>query len=238
MKQNEQSEADHKRFLFVKKRLKRAAALAGILIIALSLSGCENFVETDVGAETKITNQTVSETTIANYNEKKNLQTINYKSEYKEFPKGWSSERVLNMVSVDGYQLSFPCTIDDILDLSDDFQIKDEMYHSETQKLAFLYYKDTEIATIGYYNDKKMYYANFDDFYKSGYVTIENININETEKMMELMKTLISVSENKTELVGGKYTDKKVNLHIEFYSSTSKSSYSTNDFVLYWEELK
>ncbi len=49
MKQNEQSETDHKRFLFVKKQL---LPIVGILIISLSLSGCEKLVETDVGAET------------------------------------------------------------------------------------------------------------------------------------------------------------------------------------------
>ncbi len=213
-------------------QFKRMMALAGILIISLSLSGCEKPADADVGAEIKI-----SETPAANENGKEILKAGNDNSEYEDFPESWSAERVLNMVSIDGYQLSFPCTVDDILALSDDFQVKDEMYHSETQKLAYLYYKDIEIAVIGYYNDRKMYYANFDDFYKSGYVTIENININETEKIMDLMKTLMPVSENETELVSGKYKDKKVNVHIEFYNPTSTSSYSTNNLILFWENL-
>ncbi len=207
-------------------------ALAGILIISLSLSGCEKPADDDVGAETKI-----SETSAADENGKEILKAGNDNSEYEDFPESWSAERVLNMVSIDGYQLSFPCTVDDILALSDDFQVKDEMYHSETQKLAYLYYKDIEIAVIGYYNDRKTYYANFDDFYKSGYVSIENININETEKIMDLMKTLMPVSENETESISGKYTDKKVNVHIEFYNPSSTSSYSTNNLILFWENL-
>ncbi len=214
------------------KQIKRMMVLFGILIMSMSLSGCEKPAEADVGAETEI-----SKMPIAIENGKDPLLTENNSSEYEDFPEGWSSERVLNMVTIDGYQLSFPCTVDDILALSEDFQVKDEFYHSETQKMAYLYYKDTEIAAIGYYNDKKMYYANFDDFSKSGYVSIENINITETEKITDLMKTLVSASESETELLSGKYTDKKVNVHIEFYNPTSTSSYSTNSLVLFWEEL-
>lgn len=212
------------------KQIKRMMALFGILIISLPLSGCEKPADAD--AETQI-----SETPIAIENGKETLLTENNNSEYEDFPKEWSAERVLNMVSIDGYQLSFPCTVDDILALNGDFQVKDEFYHSETQNMAYLYYKDTEIAAIGYYDDKKIYYAKFDDFSKSGYVTVENININETEKITDLMKTLVSASENETELLSGKYTDKKVNVHIEFYDPTSTSSYSTNNLVLFWEEL-
>ncbi len=140
MKQNEQSEADHKRFLFVKKRLKRAAALAGILIIALSLSGCKNFVETDVGAETKNTKQTVSETTVP-INTKQTFFTANFETD------GWTFEDFVSDVEINGIKLSLPCSYDE---LSKNFELQkskfySEYYDEETGKYCYSYdvrYKD------------------------------------------------------------------------------------------------
>ncbi len=131
MKQNEQSENGHKRFLFVKKRLKRAAALAGILIIALSLSGCKNFVETDVGAETKITNQTISETT--------NAKTLtDKKNEFATEPMTRDElfEEMLCDVEINGQKLSLPCSSKDLC-LNNDLGI-------EPYKECPVYYDDDD----------------------------------------------------------------------------------------------
>lgn len=49
----EKAKIELKRYLS-KKRLKQALMLVGILLIPLTLSGCENFVETDVSAETYV----------------------------------------------------------------------------------------------------------------------------------------------------------------------------------------
>lgn len=71
MKKNEKNKAISKRLWVVKNRLKQSLALGGILIVTLSLSGCEKFVETGVSAETKSTIQTISETIALDNQEKK-----------------------------------------------------------------------------------------------------------------------------------------------------------------------
>lgn len=133
MKQNEQSEAGHKHLWLAKKRLKRAAALAGILIIALSLSGCEKFVETDVGAETKITNQTICETI--------NLESVTEIKNIEPSEDGRMHEKLSNSILYQGEvqkcepliciseALDFdypndPLTVENLLEISTEAKIK------------------------------------------------------------------------------------------------------------------
>ena len=64
MKKNEKNKAIPKHLQLMKKRLKQSLALVGILIIILSLSGCEKFVETDVSAETKLQTSSIGSTKV------------------------------------------------------------------------------------------------------------------------------------------------------------------------------
>ena len=64
MKKNEKNKAIPKHLQLMKKRLKQSLALVGILIITLSLSGCEKFVETDVSAETKLQTSSIGSTKV------------------------------------------------------------------------------------------------------------------------------------------------------------------------------
>ncbi|MBQ8176040.1 MAG: hypothetical protein IJ035_03270 [Oscillospiraceae bacterium] len=124
--------------------MKRILSLFTAIVVALSLSGCKaEYTE----------NQTAEAT----------VQTEKDYSDYEEFLEGWSAERVLNMISIDGYQLSFPCTVDDILVLSDDFKIKHKRYKAENQEFTGLYYKDTQIANICYYDNGYMCYIKLYD---------------------------------------------------------------------------
>lgn len=61
MGQYETIEIIPNRLRVMKKRLKQSLALVGILVIILSLSGCEKLFENDVSAETKIMQSSYSE---------------------------------------------------------------------------------------------------------------------------------------------------------------------------------
>ncbi len=96
------NETEPKRFLS-KKRLKQALMLVSILLMSLVLSGCENFVETDVSAETKSIIQTVSETTnTANIAE---IKTIEPPED------GWTWERLSEVVYINGIKYDYPITL-------------------------------------------------------------------------------------------------------------------------------
>lgn len=96
------NETEPKRFLS-KKRLKQALMLVSILLMSLVLSGCENFVETDVNAETKSIIQTVSETTnTANIAE---IKTIEPPED------GWTWERLSEVVYINGIKYDYPITL-------------------------------------------------------------------------------------------------------------------------------
>ena len=197
--------------------MKKLLSVFAALAVAVSLSGCQ-----DGQTDTVVSETTQIEVT---------TQTEKDYSDYEEFPEGWSAERVLNMISIDGHQLSFPCTVDDILALSEDFEIRNEMYHSETQKLAWLYYKNVEVAAIGYYNDKKINYTNFDDYFQNGYINVENVNINDTEKIISLFDPLIDVSSKDSPLLSCKLTDLHFNINVEYYTLT-------NSIIISWDEIK
>ena len=83
--------------------------------VALSMAGCQSEPTTEL--IDSVVSETTTQVEVATQSEK------DY-SDYEEFPEGWSAERVLNMISIDGHQLSFPCTVDDILALSEDLKLK------------------------------------------------------------------------------------------------------------------
>lgn len=86
------------------KRIKHLLLLVGILTITLSLSGCEKLVETDVSAETKITQSSYSEsesesTTLKN-DEKSGADIL--------------FEEMLSDIEINGQKLSLPCSSKDL----------------------------------------------------------------------------------------------------------------------------
>lgn len=202
---------------------KKFLSILAAFAVLVSFSACQ---AGDTGQMSPLSEAVVSETTEVEVT----TQTEKDYSDYEEFPEGWSAERVLNMISIDGHQLSFPCTVDDILALSEDFEIRNEMYHNDTQKVAWLCYKNVEVASIGYYNDKKIYYANFDDYFQNGYINVENININETEKIISLFESLMNVSSKDSALLSSKLTDLHFNINVEYYTLT-------NSIIISWEEV-
>lgn len=121
MKKNEKNKAIPKRLRVMKKRLKQSLALVGILIVSLSLSGCEKFVENDVSAETRLqTSGTQSQTS---YNKSQNVETIvetkveestvTSKSEF-HYITDWSIDEVVQNIEMNGTSYSMPFTVGDL----------------------------------------------------------------------------------------------------------------------------
>ena len=201
---------------------KKLLSIFAALAVVMGMSACQAG-ETGQDDFVSETEQSAEEITA--------LEAEKDYSDYEEFPEGWSAERVLNMVSIDGYQLSFPCTIDDILALSEDFEVKNEVSHSENIKMADLLYNDIEVATIFYYNDFNIHYIRINDFFISGYVDIEGIDINNTDEICNLIKSLITTTPDDFELISGNYIDGKIAIRVHYYTSTGT-------LTIFWEEIK
>lgn len=130
---------------FVRKRLKQALMLVGILIITLAFSGCEKLVETDVSAETKSTIQTVSETTVP-----VNQEETQFVTEFEITD--WTIEEFISNITIYGQQINLPFNVEN---LPDDFYLSEKgVYVEVTDTTGFsMYYKDKEIAYV-YCNGK------------------------------------------------------------------------------------
>ena len=121
MGQHEKIEDIPKRLRVMKKRLKQSLALVGILIVSLSLSGCEKFVETDVSAETLLqTSETQSQTS---YNKSQNVETIaetkaeesTVTSKYEfHYITDWSIDKIVQNIEMNGTSYSMPFTVGDL----------------------------------------------------------------------------------------------------------------------------
>lgn len=109
------SETEPKRFLS-KKQLKQVLMLVGILLMSLVLSGCENFVETDVSAEPKSIIQTISET--ANSENITEIKTIEPPED------GWTLEQLNNFIYINGVNYCYPIKL---TDLGKNFSAEDNM---------------------------------------------------------------------------------------------------------------
>ena len=129
----------------IKNSLKHALALVGIIIITLSLSGCDNFVGTDVSAETISTKQPVSETTAPDNQE----ETVSV----TEFViTDWTMKDLVSEINICGQQINFPFKVEE---LNIDFNLSDKGYYLESSNTTgfIMYYKGEQIAYV--YSDGK-----------------------------------------------------------------------------------
>ena len=198
-----------------KQTVKGLLPIVGMLIISLSLSGCKKTVEADVGAETTGITQAVGETTsLTNQEETKFVTefeitdlttedldiaiTDNMDSIYPvaSLPDGWTEERILNMISIDGYKISLPCSVNDIVSLSDDFEIENDIYSSTEKKTAYLFYKNEEIGTVSYYDNGVVYFILLYGNSNNKYICVEDVEIHDTEKIVQLLQILDCYHDN------------------------------------------
>ena len=110
--------------------------ILAVLVSSFLLAGCG---ETGVQESNE---KVFSESTYSTSEAVSDIKEPKYRKEYDEngslylvnnetgdvitsFPEGWSAERISKMVTIDGYQLTLPCKVSDILALSDDFRAEE-----------------------------------------------------------------------------------------------------------------
>ncbi|MBQ8176643.1 MAG: hypothetical protein IJ035_06370 [Oscillospiraceae bacterium] len=193
--------------------MKKLLSVLAALAVAVGLSGCQ------AGQ----TDTVVSETTQIEIT----TQTEKDYSDYEEFPERWSAERVLNMISIDGHQLSFPCTVDDILALSEDFEIE-EYERNDFEKTANLYYKNIYVGFFSYYNDGNIYFFDLGTPTQTEYLRLEKANIQNDDEIQTLFETLM---ENPSDTQQYKFIDNKIAIRLLYLEDASA-------FILSWEEIE
>lgn len=134
---------------FEQKQLKQALMLVGILLMSLVLSGCENFVETDVSAEETQIQTTISETTAAkSLKPKEPVEPIgedSYGSPAYPLPDDWTFEKIVNLIEIDGVPLSLSSVPADFNNINK--KIKSEWDENFTIYYD-VYYEDEIILTV------------------------------------------------------------------------------------------
>lgn len=139
-KKVKQNESLSKQLRLMKKRLNQALALVGILIMALSLSGCEKLAETNVSAETKGINQTINEAAATESSMPK--ETVEPPED------GWTLEELLNVTNIYGQTLKLPCTLNDMNE-NFSYDLQDGLADTENGYMSvILKYNNESIASI------------------------------------------------------------------------------------------
>ena len=150
MKQYKKNKAVPKRLRSMKKRIERSLALVGILIMSLSLSGCEKLVEADVSTETR-SQTTAAETTKATDKETQKKEQVepigkdSYGSPAYPLPDDWTFEKIVNLIEIDGIPLSLSSDAEDFNNINK--KIKAE-WDKNFIHYYDVYYEDDIILTV------------------------------------------------------------------------------------------
>lgn len=211
------SEIEPKRFL-VKKRLKQALMLVGILIITLALSGCEKFVETDVSAETRLqTTATEILETQSKECQKKFVEPIgkdSYGSPAYPLPDDWTFEKIVNLIEIDGVSLSLSSDPKDFNNINK--KIKSE-WDKNFQSYYDVYYEDEIILTVEKIDKKPINYIRVGYFGNNqkiiDTITFGGYSLREINEIYDYMDTNFIVSQNGD--VGKRYSFINENLILE-----------------------
>lgn len=137
-------------------RQKILSALITSAVLTFCLTGCQGDVGT-IQPETPAAETSAAETE-ARYRKELNeagelcLIDTQTKETIPPFPEGWSGERISELVTIDGYQLTLPCKVSDILELSEDFRLDDPFDYNDGTSGYQIWYKDV-IAAGGVFDN-------------------------------------------------------------------------------------
>lgn len=137
-------------------RQKRLLALITWAVLTFCLTGCQGDVGT-IQPETPAAETSAAETE-ERYRKELNEAGETYLIDTQTdeiippFPEGWSGERISKMVTIDGYQLTLPCKVSDILELSEDFRLDDPFDYNDGTSGYQIWYKDV-IAAGGVFDN-------------------------------------------------------------------------------------
>ncbi|MDE5577430.1 MAG: hypothetical protein K2J11_08590 [Oscillospiraceae bacterium] len=161
MKQQKKVKQNEKLRL-MKKRFDRALALVGILVMALSLSGCEKLAETNVSTETKGAKQAVGEIT-ASVNSEETAVVPDFEIT------DWTMKDLVTDMEIEGCKFSLPCTVSDINEKCD---VKYTTFMEERQLTGGALYLDQKDIASVYFNgdvDKEISVSNICYFFMGGF---------------------------------------------------------------------
>lgn len=223
-----------------------------LLAFSLTFSGCEassaienenSNIEKGYGVSST---KSISSNKDSNKKTNTNSEEHKYRKEYDEsgslylvnnntgdvitpFPDGWSAERISKMVTIDGYQLTLPCKVSDILALSDDFRAEEPFDYGDGTSSFQIWYEDV-IAVSGIYNNDD---ETIELIYVGGnkYTEIEGIDSTEFENIFNLFNDL---SKSSTGSVSSRYIESDQDMIYSLHY-TGKNKYSI--ICLSWEEI-
>ncbi|MDE5993031.1 MAG: hypothetical protein K2G87_08285, partial [Oscillospiraceae bacterium] len=161
-KKVKQNESLSKQLRLMKKRFNQALALIGILIMALSLSGCEKLAETNVSTETKGAKQAVGEIT-ASVNSEETAVVPDFEIT------DWTMKDLVTDMEIEGCKFSLPCTVSDINEKCD---VKYTTFMEEHQLTGGDLYLDQKYIASIYFNgdvDKEISVSNICQFFMGGF---------------------------------------------------------------------
>ncbi|MGN0638366.1 MAG: hypothetical protein ACI4J0_08335 [Huintestinicola sp.] len=145
---------------------KRFLSALAAFVLMCSLAGCVAPSKQVSIEETTVQSAVSEENTVEaepkysrEYDENGDLYLINNKTGdiIPPFPEGWSGERISKMVTIDGYQLTLPCKVSDILALSEDFSAPEPIIDRGDGTSFFqIWYKNVMAVSGSYRNDDEM----------------------------------------------------------------------------------
>ncbi|MBQ8567637.1 MAG: hypothetical protein IJ446_00275 [Oscillospiraceae bacterium] len=160
----------------------------------------------------------------------RNIDEITYLSsenDYDEIPDDLTIDQLLNMISVDGHQLQFPCSTDDILLLSKDFSIE-KIAENDNKISSDLYYKDTCVFRMTYDNDENIYFISIPNKKDNHYVSFSEISLENSIGIEDYFVDITNTQVDELGLINKLYNDDTMKCEL---------MYQRNGVInLYWEK--
>lgn len=128
------------------------------------------------------------------------------------FPEGWSAERISKMVTIDGYQLTLPCKVSDILALSDDFRAEEPDDYGNGTSYYKIWYKDV-IAVSGICNNDTEIMEMI-DIGSNEYTDFEKFNSTSPQDIFD--NIFADIPKNELDFISAAYFENDVICHIVY----------------------
>ena len=234
MKHHEKFQTIPKHLRSMKNRIKQSLALVGILIMSLSLSGCEKLVEADVSAETKL------QTTTAVVKNKEENTSVDYPA--YPLPDGWTFEKICALVEIDGTSLIFPCTVEELENLNDKITVGEP---DEVFNYCEFFYDDVSMGTIAINRETQL--GEFIVFKTDNYInenadkiTFAGYTINQVNEINSFMeKNFIISSEYHDSYYGNSLKEWRINNdNINFVIRLQFEKSYLDGIFIKWKEIE
>lgn len=203
-------------------RQKILSALITSAVLTFCLTGCQGDVGT-IQPETPAAETSAAETE-ARYRKELNeagelcLIDTQTKETIPPFPEGWSGERISELVTIDGYQLTLPCKVSDILALSNDFRQSGTYDCGDGSTYFEISYKDNTEAAGFFSNETEM--ITFMNVFCDDYTKFEGVDSNSPDDVFSLFNNFRKSEDGS---IIAKYFEQDIR-YVVTYQGTNKSN--------------